>query len=239
MRNRQIDVKSRLMRYKCRHCRRYRKLFVHRGFFFKLKVAVLSLFIFAFSWFLFYENRLAPFMEEFTLVKGEQMMSDYFSQTVTEKLTEMNLSYDDLIVTNYSKNGEIQSVSTDVVAVNNLKNAVTLDISDKLKDCCDLEIDFPLGNAFGSEFLSGTGPKITFNSTVTGGVMSEFRTEIETGGINQTVHRLYIDIKGDLVVVTGGSQKAMELDVSVLLGETVIVGNVPSVDLSPKAETQS
>lgn len=188
--------------------------------------AVLILFLFC-GLFLFFEARIGPFMTDFTVLKGRQLMSDFFSQTVNDKLEELDLTYSSLIETKYSASGEIQSLNTDIVNINKLKNAVTLEISEKLADYYEVEIDFPLANALNSEFLSGVGPSVTFNSSITGSVTSDFRSEFESGGVNQTVHRLYIDITGDLIVVTGGSQEPIELTTSVLVGETVIVGDVP------------
>lgn len=168
-------------------------------------------------------------MIDFTVVKGEQLMGDFFSQSVTDKLAEMNLSYDSLVETKYSDTGEIQSVNTNVINVNMLKNAVALDISNQLSEYYEFSVDFPLSNALGSEFFSGMGPTFNFNSYVTGNVKTDFRSEFESGGINQTIHRLYIDITGDLIVLAGGEQEPIQLTTSVLVGETIIVADVPGL----------
>lgn len=185
---------------------------------------VLALLVFSYI-----ELKVDPFMLDFTVLKGKTMMSDLFSQTVNIKLEEMQLTYEDLITTKYAEDGAIQSVNTDVVNVNKLKNAITSDLSKQLDEYYEYKVDFPVGNATGSELLSGLGPSIEFNSIVTGSVVSEFRSEFESGGMNQTVHRLYIDITGDLIVIVGGEQEPLRLTTSVLIGETVIVGGVPTL----------
>lgn len=187
-------------------------------------IAVLALLVFSYI-----ELKVDPFMLDFTVLKGKTMMSDLFSQTVNIKLEEMQLTYEDLITTKYAEDGAIQSVNTDVVNVNKLKNAITSDLSKQLDEYYEYKVDFPVGNATGSELLSGLGPSIEFNSIVTGSVVSEFRSEFESGGMNQTVHRLYIDITGDLIVIVGGEQEPLQLTTSVLIGETVIVGGVPTL----------
>lgn len=168
-------------------------------------------------------------MLEFTALKGKQMMSDFFSQTVNQKMEELNLSYNTLVDIQSSNTGEVQSINTDVVTVNRLKNEVTTELVAALEEYYEYEVDIPWGNVTGSEFLSGLGPTLELNSLVTGSVNTEFRSEFESGGLNQTVHRLYIDITGDLIVIVGGEQEPIELTTSVLVGETVIVGNVPSL----------
>ena len=168
-------------------------------------------------------------MSDYTIMKGKQTMTELFSETVNEKMKEMNLSYDKLMNITYSQNGEVQSLNTDVITVNKLKNEVTAELSEKLSGEFEYVVELPIGSIINTEFLSGSGKTIEFNNTVTGDVKSEFRSEFETGGVNQTIHRLYIDITGDLLIIGGGEQEPIEMTTSVLVGETVLVGNVPAI----------
>ncbi len=175
------------------------------------------------------ELRVDPFMLEFTAVRGRQLLSTLFSEAVSEELTELGLTYEELIVTSTSDSGAVQSLSTNVAEINKLKSGVTFALNEQLEDYFEFEVEIPIGSMTGSELLSGAGPALTFNSIVTGSVTADFRSEFESGGLNQTVHRLYIDISGDLIVIVGGDQEPLELTESVLVGETVIVGDVPSL----------
>lgn len=175
-----------------------------------------------------FEYEASPFMEEYTEIKAKQMMSELFGETVTRKTEELGLSYESMTEISYSHNGEVQAVSTDVNSINKLKNAVTVELADILNDEYEYIAEIPIGSFFDSEFLSGSGIKLKFNNTVTGDVRSDFRSEFETGGFNQTVHRLYIDITGELIVIAGGRQEPISFTDSVLVGETVLVGNVPN-----------
>ena len=139
----------------------------------------------------------------------------------------MELTYDKLMNITYSKNGTIQSLNTDVVTLNKLKNEVTSDLSELLSQEYEYVVRIPVGSVLNSEFLSGMGWDLEFNNVVTGDVSSEFRSEFETGGVNQTIHRLYIDITGSLMIIAGGEQEPIKVTSSVLVGETVIVGSVP------------
>lgn len=174
-----------------------------------------------------FEYEVAPFMEDYTVIKAKQMMCELFGETVTKKIDELGISYESMTEISYSQSGEVQAVNTDVHLINKLKNAVTVEIADILKDEYEYAVEIPVGSLFDSEFLSGSGWKLKFNNTVTGDVRSDFRSEFETGGLNQTVHRLYIDITGELIVIAGGRQEPISFTDSVLVGETVLVGNVP------------
>ncbi len=175
------------------------------------------------------ESVVAPFMSQYTVMKGQQTLTELFNRTVSNKMNELNLSYDKLMSITYSDSGEIQSLNTNVVAVNILKSEVTDTLSMLLSQEYEYDVDIPLGSLFKSEFLSGSGKRLRFNNVLTGDVKSDFRSEFETAGVNQTIHRLYIDLTGDLLIIGGGEQIPIELTSSVLVGETVLVGSVPSV----------
>ncbi len=168
-------------------------------------------------------------MRDYTIMKGQQTITELFSEIVNEKMSELNLSYDKLMNITYSNNGEVQSLNTDVVTVNRLKNEVTTELSGLLSNKFEYVVEIPVGSIINTEFLSGSGKSIEFNNIVTGDVKSDFRSEFESAGVNQTIHRLYIDITGDLLIIGGGEQEPIELKTSVLLGETVLVGNVPTI----------
>ena len=193
------------------------------------RVSICIIIIFFIAAFVYFEIKVSPFMSDYTIMKGKQTMTELFSETVNEKMKEMNLSYDKLMNITYSQNGEVQSLNTDVITVNKLKNEVTAELSEKLSGEFEYVVELPIGSIINTEFLSGSGKTIEFNNTVTGDVKSEFRSEFETGGVNQTIHRLYIDITGDLLIIGGGEQEPIELTTSVLVGETVLVGNVPTI----------
>lgn len=191
-----------------------------------IAVVLVAFFVFVFF---FFESRVSPFMSDYTIMKGKQMMTELFSDKVSEKLDEMNLTYDKLMNISYSQSGEVQSLNTDVVSINRLKNEVTSELSEVLNDEYEYVAKIPVGSLLNSEFFSGLGWNLEFNNVVTGDVTSDFRSEFETGGVNQTIHRLYIDITGSLLIIAGGEQEPIELTVSVLVGETVLVGGVPQL----------
>ena len=177
----------------------------------------------------YFEAKVSPFMSEYTKMKSEQRITELFSDAVNQKMSDLDLTYDKMMNITYSKTGEVQSLNTNVFAVNKLKNEVTSELSQELAQKVDFEIEIPIGSIINTEFLSGSGKSLIFNNTVTGDVQSSFRSEFESCGINQTIHRLYIDLTGKLLVVCGGEQIPIKLTVPVLVGETVLVGHVPSM----------
>ena len=135
-----------------------------------LRLAALLILCFFCFVFVYFEVKVSPFMSDYTVLKGQQTMTELFSETVDRKMTEMNLSYDDLMNITYSQNGEVQSLNTNVVTVNKLKNEVTAELSEILSGEFEYIVEIPIGSIINTEFLSGSGMSIEFNNIVTGDV---------------------------------------------------------------------
>ena len=67
--------------------------------------------------------------------------------------------------------------------------------------------------------------------TPIGSVVCRFISNFETAGINQTVHKIYVNIKASVGVVMPLSSRNFSAEQQVLISESVIVGQVPEVYL--------
>ncbi|MCL2859313.1 MAG: sporulation protein YunB [Oscillospiraceae bacterium] len=60
-----------------------------------------------------------------------------------------------------------------------------------------------------------------------GVVSANFTSSFEGAGINQTIHRLYLDVNCDVSILTPYGGMSSEVDDKVLFAENIIVGEVP------------
>jgi len=75
------------------------------------------------------------------------------------------------------------------------------------------------------------GPEIKLRVSPIGSVSSSFSSEFETAGINQTIHRIYLNINANVGVVLPLYTKKFNTTQHVLIAESIIVGSVPEVYL--------
>ena len=80
----------------------------------------------------------------------------------------------------------------------------------------------------GIRLLSGMGPDIKIKFIDTGSVETKVRSEFENAGINQTIHRIYLDVSCNVSLLTPYNVVEEEITNEVVLIENVIVGLVPS-----------
>ncbi len=120
------------------------------------------------------------------------------------------------------------AIAANTVNTNRLKNDITLRIQESLSGISNHRVDVSLGTIIGGELLSGLEPSIPIWLSLSGNVSSDFDSSFEQGGVNQTVHRLSLAITADVTIVMPLKSVTTTVQTSVLIGETVIVGHVPS-----------
>ena len=76
--------------------------------------------------------------------------------------------------------------------------------------------------------MSGFGPKIPINVSVAGTVDTNIKSEFIAQGINQTLHRVYVDFDCDMKIITPVKNFSQNVKNQVIIAEHVIVGNIPN-----------
>jgi len=136
------------------------------------------------------------------------------------------------LLTNINNSSESPNIlQTNVQTLNKITVNLTLAMNEKFQELGNEKVGIPLGALTGSKYLAGFGPKINITIVPAGNVDSEVKTEFVSGGINQTVYRIYLDVKGTVDILTPYNTINREVENKVLLVETVIVGNVPQTYL--------
>ena len=84
------------------------------------------------------------------------------------------------------------------------------------------------GSFTGFKLLSGKGPGVPIKISSIGNVETDLRSEFISQGINQTLHRVYLQVKCKVNILTPFDNIEREITNQVLLVENVIVGNIPN-----------
>ena len=84
------------------------------------------------------------------------------------------------------------------------------------------------GSFTGSKLLAGRGPGVKIQISPIGNVETDLKTEFTSQGINQTLHRVYLQVKCKSNILTPFKDIEKEITNQVLLIENVIVGNIPN-----------
>ena len=94
------------------------------------------------------------------------------------------------------------------------------------------------GSFTGFKLLAGRGPGVKIRISSIGEVETDLRSECIAKGINQTLHRVYLQVKCKIDILTPFDDIEKEITNQVLLVENVIVGHIPETYYNLEGITQ-
>ena len=89
-----------------------------------------------------------------------------------------------------------------------------------------------VGTISGIPLFSEMGPEITITVTPIGAVNCTFTSTFESVGINQTLHRMFIQVECKMDLIIPQMHHTMECVVPILVSESIIIGKVPQTYLN-------
>ena len=136
--------------------------------------------------------------------------------------------YDDISNVIKDDKGNIKMIQMNVITVNAITSDVALKIQDGLENYNSKEFSIKLGTFTGSKILSGRGPNVPIKMATVGNVETNLVSQFSQSGINQTLHRIYLNVSCNVTVLTPFDSIEQNIVNQVLIAEAVIVGEVPS-----------
>lgn len=176
---------------------------------------------------LFLKLRLSPLVNELALAKVENKASNIINDSIEEQLKENDIDYDSMVALEKTVYGEVSALRTNMAEINRLKTQVLSTVDSLLLDLDVEEVGLPLGSLFLPELFSGSGPKLPVKVLSVSNSDADFRNVFYEAGINQTTHRIMMDVKVYMTILTPAGTENIEVISSVAVAETVIVGEVP------------
>ena len=150
-------------------------------------------------------------------------MSNNEATEVMKKYT-----YDDLLIITKDESGNIKMVGTNVITVNEIISDIPVHMQEALENSENNNFSIRLGSFLGSNLFAGRGPNINIKMEITGNLDTELKSEFVAAGINQTLHKIYLEIKCNVVILTPFETMEEQIVNQVLLAEGLIVGEVPN-----------
>lgn len=193
----------------------------------KIKILIIVAFVSIIAVLL--DRQMRPLIKSVVFSQAQTVSTNVINQVVADELSRLDIDYSDIVDIQKDDDGKILAVSTDMKKVNSLKSLMTLSIQDKISTMDMQKTKIPLGTFTGTEILNGRGPKIPIDVSMSGSVIMDFKSEFVSAGINQTKHRLYLDVSSEVLAFIPGYPVNTVVKTSILIAETIIVGEVPAV----------
>lgn len=177
------------------------------------------------------ENKLRPVVAEIAAAQAQNAMTAVVENAVTADLAARQVSYADFIAIQRDGEGAITALTTDMARMNQLRAELIASILEALEGVDVSEVAVPLGSLFDLEPLWAKGPAIKARAMTVGTVRAEFDSQLTSAGVNQTLHRIWMEVDVPMTLLLPGGAAETVLHTRLCVAETVIVGKVPDTYL--------
>ena len=177
-------------------------------------------------------GKLRPVLETTATTKATNLMVQAIDIAVDNCLQENDMNYRDFVTLETDTAGKVSSITTNTAANSRFKRQVVEAVIRQLGAMDSEALKIPLGTLIGQPLLSGVGPRVRVKVDSVGEVTADYSNTFTSAGVNQTMHRVCLDITATVYLFLPGEILPVSVSSSVCVAETVIVGEPPDTYLN-------
>ncbi|KYH35092.1 sporulation protein YunB [Clostridium tepidiprofundi DSM 19306] len=151
---------------------------------------------------------------------------EIMNKTIIDEFMKQ-FNYNDVIKIDKDKNGNIVLLKADTLRLNKIACDVAIKAQKALSDLGNVGIQLPIGYITRNNVLSYFGPSIKIKMQPIGFIETRYSSEFESAGINQTRHKIYINMKTKIRIIIPLKSSDVEVSNEIPIAETIIVGKIP------------
>lgn len=172
-----------------------------------------------------------PIVVETSEAKIKSLTQTTLSNSVLNIVSNEENLFDELVKYTYSNENKISLISVSSIKANLLARQITNHAQSQLDSVTSTGVEIHLGAFTGITVLASWGPLVKVGLSPIGTVTATFKSEFVSAGINQTVHKIFINLQSSVFVVLPTSSPKIDAHTEVLITETLVVGEIPSTYL--------
>ena len=193
---------------------------------FRIAVA-LTIFLAAFIFCtVYFRNNIVPTVMGSAVAEVRAICTNSVNLAVTT-VVGGGLKYDDLFTVVKDSDGDVSMVQANSPEINLISREIANLAQANLDALGSQEVSVPAGTFTGLALLMGMGPEVTISVIPIGSALCDFVSYFTSAGINQTLHKIYINVHAVISIVTPIDEPTITVTAEVLVAENLIVGDVP------------
>lgn len=170
-------------------------------------------------------NGINPIFEKLCSERAKSLATIICNEESTKIIK--NYKYEDLVTIYKDSNENITMIKSNINVINLMISDIGEKIQKRLNEVEKDEIGIHLGSFTATKLLSAIGPIIPVKLATTGNIQTDLRSEFKEAGINQTMHRIYLQIDCEVNILTPYNIITEKISNQVLIAENIIVGKIP------------
>jgi sporulation protein YunB len=196
----------------------------------RLLIFIMIVILVLVSAFSFILMQLRPIIAKLAQAKVNDAVLYTINGVIDAEISKGTFDYTKLITLEKDESGNISALETNMALVNSLQARMSKSILESVKNQMVSEMRIPIGNAIGGIIFSGRGPAFVVKIMSVQNVRTKFESAFSEAGVNQTRHKIMLDVSVDIdVFVPGTKTSTTTVTTQIEVCETVIIGRVPNV----------
>lgn len=171
-----------------------------------------------------------PIIIESSQSKVKALSQDAVNRAVFEVINDATV-YDSLVNIIRNEEGDIVLITSNAIQINSLSREIVENAQKKLEGMGQKGVNIPLGTFTGMPIFVGHGPAITIKLIPIGAINCTFASSFVSAGINQTNHRIYLEVISNVNMILPTATKNLKTTTHMLISENIIIGKVPETYL--------
>ncbi len=171
-------------------------------------------------------QKIAPIVETVAQTRAHLVVTRIVNRAVNNQLSQ-GIRYEDLMTVEKDKDDKVAFLQPNTVKINQLISSITLEVEGDLEDLSAEGVTIPAGLLSGLTIFANIGPNLSVTIQPIGYVNVSVADEFISVGFNQSKHSITLQTDVKLEIVMPFSKNVMEVNNSIPLVESIIVGPVP------------
>lgn len=172
------------------------------------------------------ERNLRPTLVTIAEARAKVIATHAINDAINTKIAQ-DIKYGLLITVHTDHVGKPSWAQVNTMEVNRIVAATTMRVQESMGMLQGEIIRIPVGQALGITFLANMGPRIPFTIIPVGTVNVEVTDAFEQAGINQTRHKIYLEVYTDVQIVIPFVTRAVQVHSQVPIADVTYLGEVP------------
>ena len=177
---------------------------------------------------IFFDKRVLPSVVEISKIMAKNKTLSIINEKSIEILNE-DFKYDEMIKIQKDDGGNISLIQADTVKLNYIAARLSNECNAALEDMKNNTVEVPLGWTTQKSIFYRLGPNVKINIEPIGNITTSYESKFESAGINQTRHKIYLNITAHIRLKLPLSDQDTTVTTQVPVSDTIIVGKIPNM----------
>lgn len=170
---------------------------------------------------------MKPVVVDLATARTSNAVNRIVVAAVNDAVDSGRIDYEQLVDFDKDADGHVTALRSNMAAFNRLQASIADDILQRMAEVSSTDLAIPIGTLTGSPLLAGRGPCLRVRMQSVGTATAQFDNQFSSAGINQTRHRIILDVDVHVSILLPGLTTYTKVSNEISVAETVIVGGVP------------